>query len=184
MLLSDTDIEIEQARLDLIQPFDSRQVQPASYDLKLGTDFREQRLFDLAIPPRTIIPWEHQPDLYTEPIQPDVYDLAPGAFLLATTHEYVRIPDFLAGQVGGKSSLARHGLIVHATAGFIDPGFEGNITLEMANHGRLPIRLRPGMMIAQLTFMRLETPCVTPYHGKYQGQVGTTASRYWQNYSQ
>lgn len=177
MLLSDGRIieYVERGYLD-IRPFSEDQVQPASYDVRLANQFAVMSQHTAAV----IYPWEKQDDLYAW-ITAHEFILHPGKFCLASTLEYVKIPPYLAAQVGGKSSLGRLGLIVHATAGFIDPGFEGTITLEMGNVGELPICLRAGMPIGQLTFDELTEIAQKPYQGKYQGQSTTTASKYYLN---
>jgi len=185
MLLNDTRIieYVQRGYMD-IRPFSEERVQPASYDVLLGEGFAIMNLHPWRSGKQQIIyPWEPQPDLYTW-VNSDEFILPPGKFCLATTEEWVSIPPFLAAQVGGKSSLGRIGLIVHATAGFIDPGFEGNITLELGNVGELPIALRPGMPIAQLIFEELVERAENPYAGKYQGQTGTTESKYYLNFTE
>jgi len=182
MLLNDAKIIEYVSRGYLgIRPFSEEQVQPASYDVRLADRFATFNLREFVIRP-----WDHQPDLYQWTTVSDGVEfiLKPGEFCLASTIEEVDIPPYLAAQVGGKSSLGRLGLIVHATAGFIDPGFEGDITLEMGNVGELPIALRPGMPIGQLTFEELVEPAVNPYSGKYQNQSGTTESRYHLNFTE
>jgi dCTP deaminase len=154
-------------------------VQPASVDLTLGNSFRTFRnhaapLIDLADKGRVDCTEEHVADEFI---------LHPGEFALASTHEIVRVPDDLVAQVNGKSSLGRLGLIVHATAGFIDPGFHGSITLELSNLLRMPIKLHAGMRIAQICFSKLDQPCAEPYGSDklgshYQGQTSATSSRY------
>jgi dCTP deaminase len=177
MLLSDATITeyINRGYLS-IHPFSLDQVQPASYDVLLSDNFA---VFNTSTE-HVIRPWEKQENLYTW-TKTQEFILHPGKFCLASTLEYFNIPPYLAAQVGGKSSLGRLGLIVHATAGFIDPGFEGTITLEMGNVGELPICLRAGMPIGQLTFAELTGVAQKPYRGKYQGQTTTTASRYYLN---
>lgn len=177
MLLSDGRIieYVERGYLG-IRPFSEDQVQPASYDVCLADKFAVMTQHMASV----IKPWEKQDDLYAW-ITAKEFILHPGKFCLASTMEYVEIPPYLAAQVGGKSSLGRLGLIVHATAGFIDPGFEGTVTLEMGNVGELPICLRAGMPIGQLTFEELVDMAQKPYSGKYQGQSTTTASKYYLN---
>ena len=116
--------------------------------------------------------------------------LHPGEFVLGTTLERLTLPDDIVARIEGKSSLGRLGLLIHATAGFVDPGWSnGQITLELSNVAPLPIRLWPGMKIAQLSFMRMDAPAERPYGhpelgSKYQGQKGPTPSRYWRNFEQ
>jgi dCTP deaminase len=164
-----------------IDPWDPDMVQPASVDLKLGPSFRvfhNHRLpaIDLAEPPQGVT--EH---VRIEDHQSFV--IHPGEFVLGTTVESVVMPDDLVARIEGKSSLGRLGLIVHATAGFVDPGFAGNLTLEITNLTRVPIVLWPGKPIAQLSFMALDRPAERPYGhpelgSHYHGQVDATESRY------
>ncbi len=186
MLLSDRDIraEIEAGRVAL-DPWEPAMVQPSSVDVRLDKFFL---LFDNHKYP-VIDPSQDQPEL-THQVEVDPKDgfvLHPGEFVLASTLENVRLPDDLAARVEGKSSLGRLGLLTHATAGFVDPGFDGHVTLELSNVATLPIILWPGMKIGQLAFFRLSSPVATPYgsaaYGShYQGQRGPTASRSFQNF--
>ena len=133
-----------------------------------------------------------RPNSLTELIEiPDGSDqpfmLHPGEFVLGSTLERICVPDDLVGRVEGKSSLGRLGLLIHSTAGFIDAGFDGHITLELANVASLPITLYPGMKIGQVSFMQMTTPADNPYGNgasgsKYQGQRGPTPSRYFENF--
>jgi dCTP deaminase len=164
-----------------IEPFDDAMVQPASIDLRLGSSFRvfhNHRIgaIDLADPPKNL----------TEHVvidDGDSFVIHPGEFVLGTTQEYVELPDDIVSRIEGKSSLGRLGLIVHATAGFVDPGFKGMLTLEITNLTRVPIILWPGKPIAQLSFMALDRPAERPYGhpdlgSHYHGQVEATESRY------
>ena len=187
MLLSDRDIQAEVAagrvRLD---PFDPAMIQPSSIDVRLDRYFR---LFDnhkYAV----IDPAEEQPELTRlVEVDPDeAFILHPGEFVLASTLEQVSLPDDIAARVEGKSSLGRLGLLTHATAGFVDPGFTGHVTLELSNVATLPIKLWPGMKIGQLCFFQLSSPSTQPYGSRgrgshYQGQRGPTASRSYENFS-
>ena len=195
MLLSDRDIraEVEAGRVRL-DPWDPGMVQPSSVDVRLDKYFR---LFDNHRYPY-IDPAAEQPDLtrLVEVGGPDAprgdtfeeaFVLHPGEFVLGSTLETVSLPDDLAARVEGKSSLGRLGLLTHATAVFVDPGFSGHVTLELSNVATLPIMLYPGMKIGQLCFFRLSSPAEHPYgsgtYGShYQGQRGPTASRSWQNF--
>ena len=181
MLLSDRDIrkEIDSGRV-VIDPYDEAMVQPSSVDVRIDRYFR---LFDNHKYP-VIDPALEQPELTrlveVKPDEPFV--LHPGEFVLASTYEMVTLPDDVAARLEGKSSLGRLGLLTHSTAGFIDPGFAGHVTLELSNVATLPIMLWPGMKIGQLCFFRLSSPAENPYgsavHGsRYQGQRGPTASR-------
>jgi dCTP deaminase len=165
----------------LIDPWDETMVQPASVDLRLGTSFRvfhNHRItaIDLADPPRNL----------TELVEVDEdesFVIHPGEFVLGRTQEHVELPDDIVARIEGKSSLGRLGLIVHATAGFVDPGFKGTLTLEITNLTRVPIILWPGKPIAQLSFMALDQPAERPYGhpelgSHYHGQTDATESRY------
>lgn len=168
----------------VLDPFDPDLVQPASVDVRLGTEFRVMRNSRLT----HIDPFEPQDRLMdtvsVEHGQPFV--LHPGEFALGHTAEVIGCGDDIVGIVNGKSSLGRLGLQVHATAGFVDPGFRGTVVLELSNVANLPILLRPGMKIAQMVFQRLDRAAERPYghpdlKSKYQGQQGAVASRYDQN---
>ena len=186
MLLSDRDIKAElgagRIRLDPYQP---EMIQPSSIDVRLDRYFR---LFDNHKYPY-IDPAEDQPDLTrlieTQPDEPFI--LHPGEFVLGSTFELVSLPDDVAARLEGKSSLGRLGLLTHSTAGFIDPGFSGHVTLELSNVATLPIKLWPGMKIGQLCFFQLSSPAERPYgsgeySSRYQGQRGPTASRSFQGF--
>jgi dCTP deaminase len=186
MLLSDRDIKAELAseRIQLA-PLDLGMVQPSSVDVRLDRFFR---LFDNHKYP-FIDPAEDQPDLTrlveVEADQPFI--LHPGEFVLGSTFEQVTLPDDIAARLEGKSSLGRLGLLTHSTAGFVDPGFSGHVTLELSNVATLPIKLWPGMKIGQLCFMRLTSPAESPYGSgvygsRYQNQRGPTASRSFKNF--
>ena len=164
-----------------IEPWDPAMVQPASVDLRLGTSFRvfhnhRAAAIDLNDPPRDLT--EH-----VEVEGDQAFVIHPGEFVLGRTQEHVVIPDDIVARIEGKSSLGRLGLIVHATAGFVDPGFKGTLTLEITNLTRVPIKLYAGKPIAQLSFMTLDAPAQRPYGHEelgshYQGQVEATESRY------
>jgi len=186
MLLSDREIlaELTAGRIGL-DPQDAEMVQPSSIDVRLDRYFR---LFDnhkySFIDPAT-----EQPELTrlieTKPDEPFI--LHPGEFVLGSTFELVTLPDDLAARLEGKSSLGRLGLLTHSTAGFIDPGFSGHVTLELSNVATLPIKLWPGMKIGQLCFIRTSSKVLHPYGSgsygnRYQNQRGPTASRSWQNF--
>ncbi len=186
MLLSDRDIlaEINSGRVQL-DPFDAGMVQPSSIDVRLDRFFRT---FENHRYPH-IDPAEDQPDLTreVEPIGDEPFILHPGEFVLGSTYELVGLPDDVAARLEGKSSLGRLGLLTHSTAGFIDPGFSGHVTLELANVANLPIKLWPGMKIGQLCFFRLSSPAEHPYGSqkygsRYQGQRGPTPSRSHANF--
>ena len=186
MLLSDRDIKAEidshRVRLD---PYDPAMIQPSSIDVRLDKFFR---LFDNHKYP-VIDPAQDQPELtrLVEVEPDDGFVLHPGEFVLGSTLETVSLPDDLAARVEGKSSLGRLGLMTHATAGFVDPGFSGHVTLELSNVATLPIILWPGMKVGQLCFFRLTSPAENPYGSEkygshYQGQRGPTASRSFQSF--
>jgi dCTP deaminase len=169
---------VEEGRIT-IRPWDPGHVQPASVDLRLGDSFRvfhnhRAAAIDLRDPPTNL----------TEEVKTgDVFVIHPGEFVLGVTREYVELPDDIVARIEGKSSLGRLGLIVHATAGFVDPGFKGTLTLEITNLTRVPIKLYPGLLIAQLSFMALDAPAERPYGSAelgshYQGQLAATESRY------
>ena len=165
----------------VIDPWDPDMVQPASVDLRLGDSFR---VFHNHLAPAIDLdrPPEHLTELIM--IRPDEsFVIHPGEFVLGTTLERVELPDDVVARIEGKSSLGRLGLIVHATAGFVDPGFAGTLTLEITNLTRIPIILWPGKPIAQLSFMALDRPAERPYGhpelgSHYHGQVAATESRY------
>ncbi|MDJ1114199.1 dCTP deaminase [Microbacterium dauci] len=186
MLLSDRDIlaDIDGGRIGL-DPWDPAMVQPSSVDVRLDRYFR---LFDNHKYP-FIDPAEDQPELtrLIEVAPDEPFILHPGEFALGATFEQITLPDDVAARLEGKSSLGRLGLITHSTAGFIDPGFSGHVTLELANVATLPIKLWPGMKIGQFCFFRLTSPAENPYgtgsyKNRYQGQRGPTASRSFQNF--
>lgn len=186
MLLSDRDIRAELAAGRVVlDPFDAGMVQPSSVDVRLDKYFR---VFENHRYPH-IDPAEEQPDLtrMVEPADDEPFILHPGEFVLASTYEVVTLPDDVAGRLEGKSSLGRLGLLTHSTAGFIDPGFSGHVTLELSNVATLPIKLWPGMKIGQLCLIRLSSPAEEPYGSsmygsRYQGQRGPTASKSYLNF--
>jgi dCTP deaminase len=168
-----------------IAPYDEAMLQPASIDVRLDREF----LVFENHRHTCIDPSVEQEDL-TRLVRVeggDPFVLHPGEFVLASTFERVSLPDDLAARLEGKSSLGRLGLVTHSTAGFIDPGFEGHITLELSNLATLPILLWPGMKVGQLAVFRMTGPAEHPYGSaergsRYQGQRGPTASRSWQNF--
>lgn len=181
MLLSDRDIrdQIEAGRVEL-DPYDPQMVQPASVDVRIDRFFRQFDNHKYAM----IDPAQEQAELTREVVMdPDEpYMLHPGEFVLASTYERITLPDDVAARLEGKSSLGRLGLLTHSTAGFIDPGFTGHITLELSNMATLPVALWPGMKVGQLCFFRLSSPAERPYGSagnlnRYLGQRGPTPSR-------
>ena len=181
MLLSDGDFKAELASgRVVVEPYDDSMMQPSSIDVRLDRWFRvfENHKYPF------IDPMTEQPELtrLIEPEGDEPFVLHPGEFVLGSTYEVVTLPDDLAGRLEGKSSLGRLGLLTHSTAGFIDPGFSGHVTLELANVANLPILLYPGMKIGQLCLFRLSSPAEHPYGSqkygsRYQGQRGPTASK-------
>ena len=186
MLLSDRDLvsEIKAENLAL-QPFAPELMQPSSIDVRLDRFFR---VFENHKYPH-IDPAQDQPDLtrLVEPEADEPFILHPGEFVLGSTLEVISLGDDLASRLEGKSSLGRLGLLTHSTAGFIDPGFSGHVTLELSNVATLPIKLWPGMKIGQLCVFRLSSPAEHPYGSavygsRYQGQRGPTPSRSFKNF--
>lgn len=168
-----------------LDPFDPGMIQPSSVDVRLDRMFR---VFENHRYPH-IDPSIEQPDLTraVEPEGDEPFILHPGEFALASTYEVITLPDDVAGRLEGKSSLGRLGLLTHSTAGFIDPGFSGHVTLELSNVATLPIKLWPGMKIGQLCLFRLSSPAEHPYGSsiygsRYQGQRGPTPSRSFANF--
>jgi dCTP deaminase len=186
VLLSDRDIKAELgAGRIALEPFEPAMVQPSSVDVRLDRFFR---LFDNHKYP-FIDPSEDQPELtrFVEVEADQPFILHPGEFVLGSTYELVSLPDDVAARLEGKSSLGRLGLLTHSTAGFIDPGFSGHVTLELSNVATLPIKLWPGMKIGQMCFFRLSSAAEKPYgsqeySSRYQGQRGPTASRSYLNF--
>jgi dCTP deaminase len=186
MLLSDRDIiaAVESGRL-VVDPWDAELLQPSSVDVRLDRYFRVFNNTQYT----HIDPGLQQDELTTliEPKGDDPFVLHPGEFVLGSTLEVVTLPDDLAGRLEGKSSLGRLGLLTHSTAGFIDPGFTGHLTLELSNVANLPIMLWPGMKIGQLCLFRLSSAARNPYGSaaagsRYQGQRGPTPSRSYLNF--
>ncbi len=186
MLLSDRDIRVEIGdKRVVLEPYDEAMIQPSSVDVRLDRFFR---VFENHRYPH-IDPAEDQPDLTreVEPSDGEPFILHPGEFVLGSTYEVITLPDDIAARLEGKSSLGRLGLLTHSTAGFIDPGFSGHVTLELSNVATLPIKLWSGMKIGQLCFFRLSSPAENPYGSakygsRYQGQRGPTPSRSFQNF--
>jgi dCTP deaminase len=186
VLLSDRELrkEVESGRL-LLDPFDGEMVQPSSIDVRLDRFFRVFNNTKYT----HIDPRQQQDELTSlvETAADEPFVLHPGEFVLGSTFEKVTLPDDLAGRLEGKSSLGRLGLLTHSTAGFIDPGFSGHITLELSNVANLPITLWPGMKIGQLCLFQLSSAAEFPYGSsqagsRYQGQRGPTPSRAYLNF--
>ena len=186
MILSD--VSIRKALADgriIIEPLDDGFIQPSSVDLRVDRYFRVFRNDTTPF----IDPKEPQENL-TELVEvPDEgsFILHPGEFVLGSTFERVALPDDLVARLEGKSSLGRLGLLIHSTAGFVDAGWDGHLTLELSNVANLPIAIYPGMKIGQISFLEMTTPAAEPYGSasmgsKYQGQRGPTPSRYYLNF--
>ena len=186
MILSDRTIraEIEAGRIG-IDPYDPSMIQPSSIDVRLDHRFLVFRSHT-----RAVIDVKQDLTDLTELVEVDddsAFILHPGEFVLGSTAEQVTLPDDLVGRIEGKSSLGRLGLLIHTTAGFVDAGFSGYLTLEFSNVATLPITLYPGMKIGQISFLRMDGPAEHPYGSgvlgsKYRGQVGPTPSQYWKNF--
>lgn len=197
MILSDRSIreQLAAGRI-VIEPLDEGLIQPSSIDVRISNLFRVFRnhtagvidvkrdLTDLT----ELVEISDSETIDSETIDSDgAFMLHPGEFVLGSTLERIAVPDDLVARIEGKSSLGRLGLLIHSTAGFIDAGFDGHITLELANVASLPITLYPGMRIGQVSFMQMTTPAERPYGrgaqgSKYQGQRGPTPSRYFENF--
>ncbi|MBS1847942.1 MAG: dCTP deaminase [Actinobacteria bacterium] len=185
MILSDRSIReaIDSGRI-VIDPLDESMIQPSSVDVTVDRYFRVFRNHTTGI-----IDVKTNLEDLTELVEipdGDVFILHPGEFVLGATAERVAIGDDLVGRLEGKSSLGRLGLLIHSTAGFVDAGWDGYLTLELSNVATLPITLYPGMKIGQISFLSMTTPADRPYGSaslgsKYQGQRGPTPSRYWEN---
>src|SRR5947207_10685445 len=188
MILSDHTIreEIAAGRI-VIEPFIDACVQPSSVDLHLDVYFRVFRNHTMAV-----IDVKENLEELTELVEgsdEQPFILHPGEFVLGSTTERVALPNDLVGRLEGKSSLGRLGLLIHSTAGFVDAGWDGQLTLELSNVANLPITLYPGMKIGQISFMRMTTPADNPYGSgrlgsKYQNQRGPRPSRYWENFGE
>ena len=186
MVLSDRSIrnEIEAGRI-VVDPFDAGLVQPSSIDVRVDRQFRvfhNGRYTHIDVRE----PMEELTEL-VEPAEGEPFILHPGEFVLGQTLERVTLPDDLVARLEGKSSLGRLGLLIHSTAGFVDSGFSGNLTLELSNVANLPITIYYGMPIGQISFMRMDDPVEHPYGGgetgsKYQGQAEPTPSRFYLNF--
>ena len=187
VILSDRTLreEIANHRI-IIEPFDDRCIQPSSIDVKVGNLFRVFRNHTAGL-----IDVKQDLEDLTELItiaDDGVFILHPGEFVLGSTFERIGVPNDLVARIEGKSSLGRLGLLIHSTAGFIDAGFDGHITLELSNVASLPITIYPRMKIGQVSFVQMTTPADNPYGSgargsKYQGQRGPTPSRYFENFA-
>jgi dCTP deaminase len=185
VVLSDRTIRrlIEEARIG-IEPYDPALMQPSSLDVRVDRYFR---VFRNSRYPYIDVKAEQEELTELVEVGDEAFILHPGEFVLGSTLERVTLPDDLVARLEGKSSLGRLGLLIHSTAGFIDPGWDGHVTLELSNVANLPITIYPGMKIGQLSFVQLSEAAEHPYGSagigsKYQGQKGPTPSRYWQNF--
>ena len=188
MVLADRTIRrlLEEGRIG-IDPYDDELVQPSSVDVRVDRFFR---VFRNSRYPYIDVkePMEDLTELVEVADEDEPFILHPGEFVLGSTLERITLPDDLVARLEGKSSLGRLGLLIHSTAGFIDPGWDGHVTLELSNVANLPITIYHGMKIGQLSFVQLTEAAESPYGAallglKYQGQAGPTPSRYWQNFS-
>jgi len=186
MILSDKSIkeEIKKGSI-VIEPYNPECVQPSSVDVHLGSKF----LVFNKVQHTVIDVREKQDNLMNqaEVKEDEPFVLHPGEFVLGSTLEKVKMPNHIAGRIEGKSSLGRLGLLIHSTAGYIDPGFEGNLTLELSNVSPLPIKLFSGMKIGQVSFMHMSTEVENPYgseklKSKYQGNEGPEQSKFYENF--
>lgn len=186
MILSDRTIreQLAAGRI-VIDPLDDACIQPSSVDLRLDRLFRV--FLNHTMPVIDVKKNLEELTRLVEIDEGDAFILHPSEFVLGSTAESVGLPDDLVARIEGKSSLGRLGLLIHSTAGFVDAGFSGHITLELSNVANLPITLYPGMKIGQVSFLQMTTPADVPYGSakvgsKYQGQRGPTPSRYWENF--
>lgn len=186
MILSDRSISeaLASGRIE-VDPLDPSMIQPSSIDVTVDRYFRVFRNHTTDI----IDVKQNLEDLteLVEIAEDDRFILHPGEFVLGSTAERVKLSDDLVARLEGKSSLGRLGLLIHSTAGFVDAGWNGYLTLELSNVATLPITIYPGMKIGQLSFLQMSTPADNPYGSaqigsKYQGQRGPTPSRYWKNF--
>jgi dCTP deaminase len=188
MVLSDRTIRrlLQEGRIG-IDPYAEELLQPSSVDVRVDRLFRVFR--NSRYP---FIDVKREMEELTELVEVDAEEafiLHPGEFVLGSTLERITLPDDLVARLEGKSSLGRLGLLIHSTAGFIDPGWDGHVTLELSNVANLPITIYYGMKIGQLSFVQLSEPAEHPYGtgglgSKYQGQAGPTPSRYWKNFAE
>ena len=174
MILSDkTIMKMLEEKALTITPIEPEQIQPASVDIRLGNTFSIVEDSSTGV-----ITLENEIKYKT--IKTDTYVLLPGQFVLATTMEYFELPDDLTAFVEGRSSLGRMGLFIQ-NAGWVDPGFKGEITLELFNANRCAIELKSGRRVGQLVFAEMDDVALNPYNGKYQGQTGATGSRVYKD---
>jgi dCTP deaminase len=186
VVLSDRTIArlLDEGRIE-IDPYDAALLQPSSVDVRVDRYFR---VFRNNLYPYIDVKTAQEDLTELVEIDDEPFILHPGEFVLGSTLERVRLPDDIVGRLDGKSSLGRLGLLIHSTAGFIDPGWDGHVTLELSNVANLPITIYREMKIGQLSFVQMTEPADAPYGSgaigsKYQGQKGPTPSRYWQNFT-
>ena len=186
MVLSDRTIRrlLDEGRIG-IDPYDPALMQPSSLDVRVDRYFRVFR--NSRYPFIDVKAAQEELTELVEVVGDEAFILHPGEFVLGSTLERVTLPDDLVARLEGKSSLGRLGLLIHSTAGFIDPGWDGHVTLELSNVANLPITIYFGMKIGQISFVQMTEPAEMPYGAgelgsKYQGQRGPTPSRYWQNF--
>jgi dCTP deaminase len=186
VVLSDSTIArlLAEGRIE-IDPYEPSLLQPSSVDVRVDRYFR---VFRNNLYPFIDVKQEQEDLTELVEIDDEPFILHPGEFVLGSTLERVRLADDLVARLEGKSSLGRLGLLIHSTAGFIDPGWDGHVTLELSNVANLPITIYHGMKIGQISFMQMSEPAATPYGAgelgsKYQGQRGPTPSRYWKNFA-
>jgi dCTP deaminase len=186
VVLSDATIAraLSEGRIE-IDPYDDSLLQPSSVDVRVDRLFR---VFHNNRYPYIDVKQEQEELTELVRVQGDTsFILHPGEFVLGSTLERIRLPDDLVARLDGKSSLGRLGLLIHSTAGFIDPGWDGHVTLELSNVAKLPITIYPEMKIGQISFMQMTEPAAKPYGSaeigsKYKGQEGPTPSRYYKNF--
>jgi len=188
VVLSDRTIRrlIDEGRIG-VEPYDAGLMQPSSLDVRVDRFFRVFR--NSRYPYIDVKTEQEELTELVEVQQEEPFILHPGEFVLGSTLERITLPDDLVARLEGKSSLGRLGLLIHSTAGFIDAGWDGHVTLELSNVANLPITIYPAMKIGQISFVQLSEPAEHPYGSagigsKYQGQRGPTPSRYWQNFSE
>ncbi len=188
-ILSDVDIKkyLDEKRIEIDPITDEKQIQPSSVDLRLGNEFKSFRIISKPyIDPLDNTDLESYMESF-EIAKDKPFIIHPGEFTLATTYEFVKLPDDIVARVEGRSSMGRLGVTMHVTAGYIDPGFEGNITLEISNIGKMPVALYPGQRVCQIVFETMTSPSAKPYghedrDSKYMGQKGPQVSRIKQDF--
>lgn len=188
-ILSDVDIKkyLDEGKIVIDPIEDDKQIQPSSVDLRLGDEFKGFKIVTKPfIDPFDKIDLESYMELLTVE-EGEPFIIHPGEFTLATTYEYVKIPDDIVARVEGRSSMGRLGITMHVTAGYIDPGFEGRITLEISNIGKMPVALYPGQRVCQIVFETMTSPSAKPYghkerDSKYMGQTGPQVSKIKQDF--